>query len=185
MTTKKTTVLLLLVVAMAVIGLTVTAGGSLPQALLAKLPGHGGLAHGPHGGGHHGQGGHGAFTDHMHQAIGQLIDELALDEHQQARIETLHETMAGHVDGVTHVHDAHLANMIEQLEAGNLLTPQVRSMVDHHIEELRQVAYQVGEQVTGLVDSLDASQRDRLLAHLRAVRAHHDEHRARHETGDD
>ena len=63
--------------------------------------------------------------------------------------------------------------LVEQFEQGDIEAEPIRQMIDQHLEEIRTMAYSATDDLTALVNSLDAEQREIVLAHLQGDHAGH------------
>ena len=107
--------------------------------------------------------GHGFGGPGMHLALAGLVDDLELDDGQQQRLDAVHNILADHFKGATEKRKAHHAEMIDNIEQGNVDAAEVRQNIDAHLEQARTLAYQVADELVPLVNSLDESQRATLL----------------------
>ncbi len=156
---KKTLQIVAIVAAIALVGmvsLTVTATGGdsdSESGLLRRFHQMVGQ-HMSHGGPHH--------QDHM----GAFIEQMELTPDQRQRLEKAHE-IAGTFgsEGHASMAEAH-RQLMSQFEQGYVDVDEVRGMIDGHLEQMRDVAYAVTDELIPLVNELDATQRETLLAHL-------------------
>ena len=129
------------------------------------------------GGGSGAQGG--GFLSHLHQLgrhlhdggqhhdrMARLIEQLELTPAQLQRLEKIHEIVGsfgseGH-GSMAELHD----QLVAQFEHGYIETGEIRQVIDGHVEQIRDVAYVVTDELVALVNGLDARQRETLLAHL-------------------
>jgi len=102
-----------------------------------------------------------------------LVSQLDLSQEQTERLEAIHRTLESHggkAEGsIAGLHD----QLVEQFEQGHIESDAVRRMIDQHLAEIRSVAYSVTDDLLALVNSLDARQREIVLAHLQAGHAGH------------
>ncbi len=140
------------------------------ESFLQRLHTIGLQLHGIGGGhGHHGGGG---FRHHMDE----LVNQLDLSQEQNERLEAIHRTLESHA-GMPHESMAELHDqLVEQFEHGNIETDAVRQKIDQHLAEMRTVAYSVTDDLFALVNSLDAEQREIVLAHLQGDHGGHSGH---------
>ncbi len=117
----------------------------------------------------HGHRGGGGFRHHMDE----LVNQLDLSQEQTERLQAIHRTFESHggkVDGsMAGLHD----QLVEQFEQGHIEADAVRQMIDEQLAEIRSVAYSVTDELLALVNSLDAGQRELVLAHLQGDHAGH------------
>ena len=122
-----------------------------------------------HNGGGHGHRGGGGFWHHMDE----LVNQLDFSQEQTERLEAIHRTFESHggkADGsMAELHD----QLVEQFEQGYIEADAVRQMIDQHLAEIRTVAYSVTDDLFALVNSLDAEQREIVLAHLKGDHGGH------------
>lgn len=129
---------------------------------------------------HHGGGGHGHDAgDGFSSDMGDLVDRLDLSEEQTERLDSIHQNLAsihrkfdfhgGAADGsMVELHD----RLVRQFEQGHVEDGAIRQMIDLHLEEIRDAAYSATDDLLALVNSLDAGQREIVLAHLQGETAH-------------
>lgn len=113
------------------------------------------MGHHLHHGGHH------------HGGMDQLIEQLELTPDQRQHLEKVHEILGtfgseGH-GSLAELHE----QLVGQVVQGEIETGAVRAIVDVHLEQVRDMAYAVTDELIALVNGLDATQRETLLAHLR------------------
>ncbi len=122
-----------------------------------------------HGGDNGQHGGGGGFWDHM----GELVNQLDLSEEQTQRLDALHRSFESHrgmADGsMAELHD----QLVEQFEQGDIEAEPIRQVIDQHLAEIRTMAYSATDDLIALVNSLDAEQREIVLAHLRGDHGGH------------
>ena len=129
-----------------------------------QLHQHGGV-HGHHGGGE-------GFFRH----VGELVKQLDLSPEQTERLEAIHRTLESR--GVTpdgsmaELHD----QLVEQFQQGYIEADAVERMIDQQLAEIRTIAYSVTDDLLALVNSLDAGQREIVLAHLQGDHRGHAGH---------
>lgn len=117
--------------------------------------------------------GHGFGGAGMHLAMTRLVDDLDLNTGQQERLDAVHGILSGHFEGMQGAKEAHHQLLVERIQAGNLDPTEVRQSIDQHLEEARSLAYQVADEVVPLVNSLDDTQRAKLLDFIADVEAAH------------
>jgi Spy/CpxP family protein refolding chaperone len=147
------------------IGLTVMAtggeSGGRPGDFLSHLHK---LGHYLHGG-----------EDHHGQMSG-LIEQLELTPNQLQRLERIHEILGAHGSEdpgtMAELHD----QLVEQFEQGHVETDEIRRVIDGHVEQIRDVAYSVTDELIALVNELDTRQREIVLAHLQGNHGGHTGH---------
>lgn len=105
---------------------------------------------------------------HEHHAVASMIRDLDLSDEQLAHLETIHDNLAQMPFG-DGGHAAHLHRLVEHVHRGQLNSGAVRQMVDEHVEQLRQAAYQLGDGLVALLDSLNRDQQEILNQHLEHV----------------
>ena len=157
--TRRTLQIAAIIAAVALVGtvslaVIATGGGSGPQGggFLSHLHQFGRHLHG--GGQHHDQ-------------MARLIEQLELTPAQLQRLEKIHE-IAGTFGSEGHGSMAELHNqLVSQFEHGYIETTEIRQVIDGHVEQIREVAYVVTDELVALVNGLDAKQRETLQAHLR------------------
>ena len=162
---KMTIAIIAAVALVGTLGLTVMAtsdgSGSQGGDLLRQLYR---LGHHLHGGGHH--------QDHM----AGLIEQLELTPDQLQRLEKIHEIMGAYGSkgsgSMAELHDRLLA----QFEQGHIETDEIRQVIDGHVEQMRETAYSVTDELIALVNGLDARQREIVLTHLQGNREQHHSH---------
>ena len=66
--------------------------------------------------------------------------------------------------------------LVAQFERGNLETDELRGLIDVHVEQIRERAYAVTDELVALVNTLDATQREILSKHLQALHEGHHGH---------
>lgn len=114
----------------------------------------------------HAMGHHLHHGDH-HDFMAQLIEQLELTPDQQQHLDKAHGILeAFGSDGHASLIELH-EQLVGQVEQGDLETDAVRAIVDEHLEQIRSMAYGVTDELIALVNGLDATQRESLLAHLR------------------
>ena len=115
------------------------------------------LGHHLHGGGDH------------HDQMARMIEQLELTPEQYQRLENVHEIIG--TDGseepgaMAELHD----KLMAQVEQGQVENAEIRRLIDGHVEQIRERAYAVTDELIALVNGLDATQREKLLAHLRGA----------------
>ncbi len=126
----------------------------------------------------------GGFLRHLHEMVGQhlhhgshhqdhmagVIEQLELTPDQVQRLERVHEIFGafgseGHAS-MAEVHE----QLVAQVEQGYVDTGEVRRVIDGHLEQMRELAYAVTDELIPLVNELDATQRETLLTHLQGNR---------------
>lgn len=108
---------------------------------------------------HHGE-------DH-HRHMARVIEQLELTPDQLRHLENVHEVVGSYgSEGHASMAELH-EQLVARVEEGELDTYEIRSIVDGHIEQIRAMAYAVTDEVVALINGLDATQRETLLAHLR------------------
>jgi len=107
--------------------------------------------------------GHGAA---IHWVVGEIIEDLNLSPSQQERLDRIHAIVQAKIDEVHATHEDEHAWLREQVALGQVDQAQVRAAIDEHVEGFRATAYQVGDELTVFLNSLDESQRATLLAKL-------------------
>ncbi len=158
---KRTFRIVAIIAAVALIGtwsLTVTArdGDSDEQAggILRHLHAMGRHLH---GGGHH------------QNPMAGLIEDLELNQDQLKRVEKIHEIMGsfGHREpgSMVELHN----RLIAQLEDGQIDAAEIHQVIDDHVEQIRAMAYGVTDELTALVNELDAGQRETLMDHVQQL----------------
>ncbi len=117
---------------------------------------------------------HGA--NHHQSPMAGLIEELEFNPDQLQRLERIHETFGtfGQEDPRAMI-DLH-NRLIEQFEQGNIETGEIRHLIDGHLEQVREMAYGVTDELIALVNGLDARQREILLTHIRGKHDGNDAH---------
>jgi LTXXQ motif family protein len=115
--------------------------------------------------GHHGHSAHGAHGDHEHFAA--LLAALNLSDEQHRHLEAVHEIFDSHHDAVEDVHAELMQWTIDRIEQDDLTATAVREVIDQRLEQLRGVAYEIGDEAVAFADSLDDEQRGVLAEHLR------------------
>ena len=122
------------------------------------------LGHHLHGGGHH--------QDHM----AEVIEQLELTPEQLQRLEKIHEII-GRYGSEGHGSMAELhEKLVAQFEQGHVETDEIRLVVDGHVDEMREMAYAVTDELIALVNGLDATQREIMLSHLQGNQEGHQLH---------
>ena len=111
------------------------------------------------GGGSGPQGG--GFLSHLHQ-FGRHLHGGTQHHDQMARLIVGSFGSEGH-GSMAELHD----QLVSQFEHGYIETAEIRQVIDGHVEQIREVAYVVTDELVALVNGLDAKQRETLLAHLR------------------
>lgn len=115
-----------------------------------------------HGGGHS-HGSHG--ESHMAQMF-RLFHDLELTDAQRARLERIHEILEARDDhdpaAMAELHE----KLMDQFEVGQVETRQLHEMIDAHLEQIREMAYGVTDEMIGLINELDEAQREQLRARL-------------------
>ncbi len=108
---------------------------------------------------------HGA--NHHQNPMAGLIEELELNPDQLQRLEKIHKTFGtfGQEDPRAMI-DLH-NRLIEQFEQGKVETGEIRHVIDGHLDQIREMAYGVTDELISLVNGLDARQREVLLTHIR------------------
>ena len=147
------------------IGLTVMAtggeSGGRPGDFLSHLHK---LGNHLHGGEHH--------NDHMSR----LIEQLDLSPDQLQRLERVHEILGAHGSEqsgtMAELHD----RLVAQFEQGYVEPDEIRQVIDGHVEQIRDVAYDVTDELIALINGLDARQREIVLAHLQGNNGGHPGH---------
>lgn len=123
--------------------------------------------------GHHLHGG-----DHHHDQMTQLIEQLALTPDQHRHLEKVHEIIGNHGRGepgpMVELHE----QLMAQFQEGQIENEEIRRTIDDHVEQIRQMAYDVTDELVALVNGLDAAQRETLMAHLQGTQdsSHGDAH---------
>ena len=146
----------------AVVALGGDGDGSGPGAFLRAHFGHQAGGHGHHGG-HFGHGGHEHFA--------QLLADLDLSEEQHRHLETIHEIFGSQHAVTERVHEELMQWTITRVEQDDLTSDQIRELVDQHLERIRAVAYEIGDEAAAFAASLDGEQRQVLTEHLREAQA--------------
>ena len=105
--------------------------------------------------------------EHHHHHMAQLIEQLELTPEQLRHLEKVHEIVGAFgTEGHGSMAELH-EQLVAEVEQGELDAYEIRSIVDGHLDQLRDMAYGVADEVVALVNGLDATQRQTLLAHLR------------------
>lgn len=134
------------------VGLTVGASnGTAGKAVSCFLAAH--MGHG----GHH-------CSDHV-------LDELGLTSEQRQRFDTIHELLGSFAANCAEEHAETRSWLLERVQQGDLTSTEVRALVDRHLEEIRALAYAVGDEAVPLVNGLDDGQRQLLSEHLGEMHA--------------
>jgi len=122
------------------------------------------LGHYVHGGAHH--------QNHM----AGLIEQLELTPDQLQRLEKVHEIIGTYGSegpgSMAELHD----KLVAQFEQGQVETDEIRLVIDGHVEQIRDVAYAVTDELIALVNELDATQREIMLEHLQGNQEGHHLH---------
>jgi hypothetical protein len=140
-----------------------TSGGSVGQG--------GGLLRHLHGVGQHMHG-----ADQHHGEMARLIERLELTADQRRHLDRVHEIFGAHGDGAPGAMERLHEELMAQFEQGDLDAGEIRGVVDEHVEQMREMAYAVTDEIVALVNGLDARQRDIVLEHLQAGHAGHQGH---------
>ena len=113
---------------------------------------------------------------HQHDPMADLIEQLELTPDQLERLEKIHEIIGtyGH-QGHGSMAELH-GKLVEQFEAGHVGTDEIRQLIDEHVEQIRGMAYAVTDELIGLVNELDATQREIMLEHLQGNDGGHHSH---------
>lgn len=118
----------------------------------------------------HGSADEGFFHRGGGPAVFQLLRELNLRDEQIQHLENLHgiaDEVRGRHAGSAGQHAAHVA---EKLDSNAVFTgDEARLLVDTHLEQMRTTAYTATDEITALLNSLDADQRAVLSSHLNQV----------------
>lgn len=107
-----------------------------------------------------------------HERMGELITALGLNDAQYQHIENIHALMSDRLLRGDHAHGVHLAVLTTLIEDGRLSQDATRSLVDQHVDQLRHLGYQLGDELVALLGSLDEDQRAILATHLDHAAAH-------------
>ena len=122
------------------------------------------LGHNLHGGGHH--------QDHM----AEVIEQLELTPEQLQRLEKVHEIIGSYgSDGHGSMAELH-EKLVAQFGQGHVEADEIRLVIDGHVDEMREMAYAVTDELVALVNGLDATQREILLTHLQGNQEGHQLH---------
>lgn len=118
-----------------------------------------------------------ALVEHHLQHGGQheadFLDQLNLTPDQAQRLEKIHEAFETYgSEGHSSMQELH-NRLVAQVEQGHVDAGEIHSAIDAHLEQVRGVAYAVTDELVGLVNDLDAQQRETLLAHLQGGREGH------------
>jgi hypothetical protein len=118
--------------------------------------------------------GHHLHGDNHHQdPMAQLIEQLELTPDQLRRLEKIHEIIGAsgseEPGAMAALHD----QLVGQFEQGHVETDGIRRAIDGHVEQIRDTAYAVTDELIALLNGLDATQREIVLAHLQG---NHEEH---------
>ena len=112
---------------------------------------------------------HGSSAGHHHaHHMAEMIKELNLTPAQQQRLERIHGIMEEHHGGKSAMHELH-NELLAQFERGELSQVELRGMIDEHVEQIRAMFYSVTDEMIGLADELDQTQRQTLLRHVRGA----------------
>lgn len=145
--------LALALLAAGLVGLTVGAsGGAAGSAVSSFLAAH-------VGGGHH----------CAHRAM----EELGLTAEQRQLFDAIHEKLGSFSAGHAEEHPETLDWFLDRVRQGDLTTAEIRGVVDRHLEEIRTLAYAIGDDVVAVVETLDDEQRELVAGHLEAMHSCH------------
>lgn len=123
----------------------------------------------------HGSGwGHGRFGEHL--AMLKFINQLDLSDEQQQHIEKMHEIMESHRSHIPEMRTQGLDWMLGALEEGEVDGGEVRQKLDAHVEQFRDIAYEVSDEFVALINSLDERQRGLLAEHLEEAKSDEGRH---------
>ncbi len=150
--------------------------GTLSLTALARGAGdsagqEGGFFHGLHALGNFLHGG-----AHQQDPMAELIEQLELTPDQLQRLEKMHQIIGtyGH-EGHGSMAELH-GKLVDQFEEGHVGTAEIRQLIDEHVEQIRGMAYAVTDELIALVNELDATQREIMLAHLQSNHEGHHSH---------
>jgi Spy/CpxP family protein refolding chaperone len=115
--------------------------------------------------GHHAHGGDCGHGEHEHFAA--LVADLDLSDDQHRHLESIHEIFGSQHSAVEDVHAELMQWTIDRLEQGDLTAAEVREVIDQRLEQVRNIAYQIGDEAVAFANSLDDTQRGVLVEHLR------------------
>jgi Spy/CpxP family protein refolding chaperone len=102
--------------------------------------------------------------------MAELIEQLQLTAEQQQRLDRIHEAL-GDFHGGSHDPMVELHNeLMSQFESGYIENAEIRRVIDEHVEQIRETAYVVTDELVGLVNALDERQRGIVQEHLDAAR---------------
>ncbi len=107
-----------------------------------------------------------------------LSQELELDDEQRLHLENTRDLVHERRDEMRAEREARFAELTESIEAGAVDRDRVHGLIDTKAEQLRATAHQVADELIALVESMDQSQRERLVERLEEM---HDRMRAFHE----
>jgi Spy/CpxP family protein refolding chaperone len=93
------------------------------------------------------------------QQLEQIVQKLNLNPEQQAHVDRAHAIIESHLQQSEQGHTDEMNAFVASIGEGTLDRAQVRSKIDAHLEQARTVAYDVSDELVGLVSSLDANQR--------------------------
>ena len=115
---------------------------------------------------------HGTHHD-GHQGMAGVMQKLSLTPDQERRMAQVHETMraAGgkHGETMSALHD----QIVAQFERGRIDSGEIRATIDAKLEEFREMAYAVTDELIAFGESLDADQRRILLDHFKDDSGNH------------
>ena len=113
--------------------------------------------------------------DRHHDAMAELIEQLDLTPDQHQRLERIHTVIGTYGNGESGMAELH-EQLVAQFEQGHVETDGIRRLIDGHVEQIRDMAYTVTDELIALVNELDPVQREIMLEHIQGAREGHRGH---------
>jgi hypothetical protein len=109
-----------------------------------------------------------------------LVDELELSPEQLQRVEQVKTLIHEHHRQAGEEREAHFQRIRQAIAQGNVDASEVQQEMDEKIDEMRQLAHSVTDELVPLVNSLNDEQRELLLAKLDRLHSRMERFHRRH-----
>jgi hypothetical protein len=113
-----------------------------------------------------------------------LSQELDLNGEQRARLENVRDLVHERRDELRTEREAHAAELLEAIEAGQIDHEGVHGLIDAKADQLRTTAHLVADELIALIESMDGDQRARLVERLETMHARMQEFHDRMESAE-